>query len=178
MRLAIVACLGHPDLSASNALFRRALERKGAEVEVVTWNATPVAHLAGFDLCVLRQSWDYQDDPAGFAAWACGARRAGVRLANPAEMAIWNNDKRTLAALQEIGVAVPWMMRLDAAPPAPAELPEQLVIKPAFGGSGVGVRLCPRDAVTETRAEAEREPRGDRSSPRRFCRRSPRANGA
>ena len=161
MRIAIVACNRHPELSASNSLFRRALERRGADVEVVAWNRAPSARMSEYSLCVFRQSWDYQDDPAGFAAWVCNARRAGARLANDADIVVWNNDKRTLASLQEIGIEVPWMVGISGSDELPiSELPDRVVIKPAFGGSGVGVRLCERNSVIETLAEARREAPG------------------
>lgn len=163
MRIAIIACNRHPKLSSSNELFRLALKRYGAEVDVVAWNSTPSAQMREYALCVFRQSWDYQYDPGGFAAWVCHARRAGARFANDADIVIWNNDKRTLASLREIGVDIPWMIDVDKADELPlTELPEQVVIKPAIGGSGVGVRLSERNALADTLAEARREAPGRR----------------
>lgn len=161
MRVALIACAKHPELSASNELYRRALERRGAAVEIIRWNRTPASRMGGFDLGVFRQSWDYQDDPAGFAAWVADAHRRGARLANPADVVIWNNDKRTIAELHEIGVEMPWTADLGLTNDPDTEgMPEHLVLKPAFGGSGVGVRRCERRTVRTTLNEAREEAPG------------------
>ena len=54
---------------------------------------------AGYDLAVLRSTWDYPARREEFVAWAA----AVPRLANPASVVSWNTDKRYLAELDGAG---------------------------------------------------------------------------
>ena len=160
--IVIAACRMFADLSESNVAFAQALRALGATVRVEAWNSAPVAAFTAADLVVLRQTWDYPLDPGGFAAWAIRAEALGARLENPAAVAIWNNDKRTLRALGAAGIAVPVTVALDdgAATDISAIPTEEVVIKPAFGGGGYGVRLGDRGTLAATLADAEAEMRG------------------
>ncbi|NSX56972.1 ATP-grasp domain-containing protein [Parasulfitobacter algicola] len=161
MRIALIACAQYPELSASNQVFKSALESRDISVDVVLWNRIAASEMLSYDLCVFRQSWDYQDDAAGFASWVGNANRLGARFANSAGTVLWNNDKRTLDELRDIGVTVPWMMDLGTIlEPETTGIPDRVVLKPAFGGSGVGVRLCDRDQLVEALADARLEAPG------------------
>ncbi|MDQ0777448.1 hypothetical protein QF026_005914 [Streptomyces aurantiacus] len=76
----------------------------GADVAVVSWD-DPDVEWGGFDLALIRSTWDYSWRPAEFLAWAdrCGAATA---LANPPEVVRWNADKRYLGDLAAAGVPV------------------------------------------------------------------------
>ncbi|MBX2856392.1 MAG: hypothetical protein KTR21_15495, partial [Rhodobacteraceae bacterium] len=140
-----------------------ALEARGVEAPILRWNADPAHLFLACDAVVLRQTWDYKHDPAGFAAWACGLERAGARLLNPAAMAIWNNDKRTLSEVGAAGFAIPVTVNLGAEPvEAAAErlAADRYVLKPAFGGGGRAVRAASRADLAETLAEAQNEALG------------------
>lgn len=137
----IASCAGFPTLSPSNQCLADALSRQGARVTACSWNSSDQTPFKSADLVVLRQTWDYMDDPGGFAAWSLGLTRAGARVRNAPILAIWNNDKRTLPQLTEFGVRTPVTVALETDPlDHIAQLPTNwIVLKPAFGGGGFGV---------------------------------------
>nr|WP_260334173.1 hypothetical protein [Streptomyces sp. REN17] len=116
----------------------------GADAAVVCWD-DPDVDWGGFDLVLIRSTWDYSWRAAEFLAWAdrCGAVTA---LANPPEVVRWNADKRYLGDLAAAGVPV-----LDTrylAPGDPADLPgdHEYVLKPASGaGARYAARYTPED---------------------------------
>jgi len=81
-----------------------ALQRAGASVSTPCWDDSAV-DWSGFDLAVLRSTWDYVDRIAEFRAWArrCAAQ---TRLFNPPALLEWNTDKHYLQHLYRAGVAV------------------------------------------------------------------------
>ncbi|MEU0382864.1 ATP-grasp domain-containing protein [Streptomyces chartreusis] len=116
-----------------------ALREAGAEAAAVHWD-DPSADWAGYDLALIRSTWDYSWRAEEFAAWAerCGEV---TRLANPVDVVRWNADKRYLGRLTEAGVpAVPTRY---FAPGDPVELPagHEYVVKPT---SGAGARYAAR----------------------------------
>ncbi len=80
-KIIIAACRQYPDLSASNAAYAAALTSQGAEVEILAWNDGPPERFENADVTVLRQTWDYQADPGGFAAWASALQAREVERA-------------------------------------------------------------------------------------------------
>lgn len=78
-----------------------ALREAGAEAEAVFWDDGDV-DWAGYDLAVIRSTWDYSWRAAEFVAWAERCAKV-TRLANPAEVVRWNTDKRYLGELAEAG---------------------------------------------------------------------------
>ncbi|MEL6266119.1 MAG: hypothetical protein AAFR52_10820 [Pseudomonadota bacterium] len=163
MRIAIAACARNPSLSRSNACYRHSLEARGAEVAVLAWNRDPMAAFLRHDLVVLRQTWDYQEDPGGFAAWLVRLEALGGRVEAPAPLAIWNNDKRTLVELGAAGIPIPETVALrdgvETALPSGTGT-DRIVLKPAFGGDGVGVGVCNRAEIGATLRELHAEAPG------------------
>jgi hypothetical protein len=80
---------------------RDALRERGATVDAADWR-DPSVDWAGYDLCVLRSTWDYTDHLAEFRAWAGRV----PRLVNPAAIVEWNTDKRYLRDLATAGVPI------------------------------------------------------------------------
>ncbi|MFG2296115.1 RimK family alpha-L-glutamate ligase [Streptomyces sp. NPDC048603] len=109
-----------------------ALRDEGLTAEPVPWDAEP-ATWEGFDLAVVRSTWDYTERLDEFLAWA--DRTAQVtRLYNPAPMVRWNTDKRYLRHLAERQVAVvPTRFIEPGEQYGPDRFPEHtgLVVKPA-----------------------------------------------
>ncbi|GAB2842567.1 hypothetical protein GCM10027074_06300 [Streptomyces deserti] len=117
----------------------RALRDAGAEAVAVPWD-DPAADWGGFDLAVIRSTWDYSWRAEEFAAWVerCGKL---TRLANPPEVVRWNSDKRYLGDLA--AASVPVVPTRYLAPGDPVGLPEdhEYVVKPT---SGAGARFAAR----------------------------------
>lgn len=123
--IALASCSHMLDLDVDLPILKAALAELDVEAEAVPWDA-PDADWAGYDLVVVRSTWDYSRRHAEFLAWADSV----PALLNPAPVIRWNTDKRYLRDLSEAGVpVVPTLWN-------PQELPsgdgwEQFVIKPA-----------------------------------------------
>ncbi|MFG2548323.1 RimK family alpha-L-glutamate ligase [Streptomyces sp. NPDC048581] len=151
-RIALVTCRPGPDISVDRDLpvLVRALREAGAEADSVYWDDDAV-DWGGYDLAVIRSTWDYSWRSAQFLAWAerCGKE---TRLANPAEVVRWNADKRYLGALAEAGVPV-----VPTRYFAPGDIPElpkdiEYVVKPTSGaGARFAARYTPDDHDTAVR---------------------------
>ncbi len=165
MRIAIVTCAAYPDLSPSDALYRAALERLGAVVEIVPWNGEPLATRAALlqaDAAVLRSPWDYPQQLPAFLRWLAAC--ADIRLLNPPALVRWNADKRYLLDLAQAGVPIPPLGVLPADADAEdlraalASLETDLaVLKPVWGGSGRGVGLVSPKTLDEALRHTRRE---------------------
>ncbi|MEV7063505.1 hypothetical protein AB0N97_11980 [Streptomyces collinus] len=132
----------------------QALREAGADAVAVPWD-DPDVDWAGFDLALIRSTWDYSWRAEEFTAWAerCGE---ATRLANPLGVVTWNADKRYLGQLAEAGVPV--VPTRYFAPGDPLDLPadREFVVKPA---SGAGARYAARYPAGERDAavrQAER----------------------
>ncbi|UXY19618.1 hypothetical protein N8I84_13405 [Streptomyces cynarae] len=140
-RVALVTCRPGPEVAVDRDLpvLIRELRAAGAEADAVYWDDTDV-DWSGYDLAVIRSTWDYSWRAAEFTAWAERCGRA-TRLANPADVVRWNTDKRYLGNLAAAGV--PTVPTRYIAPGDPADLPgdHEYVIKPT---SGAGARFAAR----------------------------------
>ncbi|MEU5316242.1 hypothetical protein AB0G67_05880 [Streptomyces sp. NPDC021056] len=116
-----------------------ALRAAGAEADAVFWDDAE-ADWGGYDLALIRSTWDYSWRAAEFVAWAERCAEA-TRLANPAEVVRWNTDKRYLGELAAAGV--PTVPTRYLAPGDAVDLPDdrEYVVKPA---SGAGARYAAR----------------------------------
>lgn len=104
MRIALATCLRLPEPDPDQPLLRAALRSAGVSAEMLAWD-DPAADLAGFDLCVIRSTWNYYHAPGVFLAWAERAAR-GTRLLNPIEVIRWNIHKGYLRELAARGVPI------------------------------------------------------------------------
>ena len=97
----------------------------------MAWDDSTVAW-AGFELVVLRSTWDYVDRLAEFLAWLDDVS-ALTTLANPVPIVRWSLDKHYLADLSRSGVPVVPTTFVDVGavlvPPSTGEY----VLKPAVG---------------------------------------------
>ncbi|WP_431996103.1 ATP-grasp domain-containing protein [Streptomyces fungicidicus] len=140
-RIALVTCRPGPETAEDRDLpgLVRALREAGAEASAEVWDDGNV-DWSGFDLAVIRSTWDYSWRAAEFTAWAerCGAL---TRLANPADVVRWNTDKRYLADLAGAGVPVVETRYIAAGDPLDLPDGHEYVVKPA---SGAGARFAAR----------------------------------
>jgi glutathione synthase/RimK-type ligase-like ATP-grasp enzyme len=103
-RIAIATCNGYDDLKVDDELLRTALVARGAEAESVVWD-DPQASWGGYDLCLVRSTWDYHDKHGEFLGWTRTVE-AATALRNPAAMVAWNSEKTYLRELEQAGVSV------------------------------------------------------------------------
>lgn len=83
---------------------RDALEALGADVTTPAWD-DPGVDWPGFDVAVIRSTWDYMDRLPEFLAWTerCAA---ATLLCNAPALVKWNTDKHYLLDLAHAGVPV------------------------------------------------------------------------
>jgi hypothetical protein len=146
-RIALITCRPGPEVSVDRDLpvLVGALQAVGADADAVYWDDDTV-DWGGYDLAVIRSTWDYSWRAAEFLAWAERCGRA-TRLANPAQVVRWNADKRYLGDLAAAGVPVVPTRYI-----APGEavdgfpLDHEYVVKPT---SGAGARFAARYSPDE-----------------------------
>jgi len=127
--VAIATAADARGLDEDEPLLLEALARVGVDADVAVWDDRSV-DWGGYDLVVVRSTWDYPPQRDAFVAWAEDV--AGrTRIANPARVLRWNTDKRYLAELAEAGLPVVPTAWLE--PGNVAVLPDwdELVVKPA-----------------------------------------------
>jgi glutathione synthase/RimK-type ligase-like ATP-grasp enzyme len=101
----------------------------------------------GFDLVVVRCTWDYPERRDAFVDWA----RRVPRLANPAEVIAWNTDKRYLAEMAADGLPVVPTAFVAPGEPLAAPPADELVVKPSVSA---GARATARYLASERDAIA------------------------
>ena len=102
-RIALATYSALPELDVDDAPLLTALKGRGVHAEAVVWD-DPAVDWSGFDLVVIRNTWDYMDKLEDFLAWAERVSQV-TTLANPFEVVRWNTDKHYLAELEEAGIA-------------------------------------------------------------------------
>ncbi|MFB8771310.1 ATP-grasp domain-containing protein [Streptomyces broussonetiae] len=145
-RIALVTCRPGPEVSVDRDLpvLVDALTAAGVEARAVAWDQGGV-EWAGFDLALIRSTWDYSWRAEEFLAWAEDCGKA-TRLVNPADVVRWNVDKRYLGELAAAGV--PTVPTRYVAPGEAFGLPGdcEFVVKPT---SGAGARFAARYTADE-----------------------------
>lgn len=157
-RIALVSARAARDLDEDLAPLRDALAAAGAQVTIVDWDDEAV-DWSGFDLAVLRSTWDYTNRLDEFLDWARRVDRA-TRLLNPFEIVHWNTDKHYLGELAGAGVAVvPSAFIEPGADPVAglaafldAHAAAEFVVKPCVGAGSRDARRHGREDVTAAQA--------------------------
>lgn len=132
-RVALVTCAEAADAGWDDdaPLLVAALATRGLHGVGAVWD-DPAIDWAGFDLTVVRSTWDYVPRREEFLAWADSV----PRLRNGADILRWNTDKRYLSDLAEAGVPVVRTQFIE--PGAAFGLPSEgdYVVKPAVSAGG------------------------------------------
>lgn len=132
-----------------------ALRAAGAEACEVDWDDDAI-DWSGFDLALLRSTWDYCERLQEFIGWAQHVSQH-ARLLNPLDVIRWNTDKHYLADLERAGVPVvpgtflePGANAAAAIDAAFAAHPQarDFVVKPAIGAGS-------RDAQRHARGQRD-----------------------
>ncbi len=137
-RIGVVVTDDYPvdDIDHDTAPLVAALRALGCDAAAVVWH-DPAVDWASYDLLVLRSPWDYPDRLDEFTAWL-DSTEAVTPVLNPPALVRWNLDKRYLAQLADLGVAVvPTTyrtsvddVRTDLAEAVRADADARVVLKP------------------------------------------------
>lgn len=111
VKIALATCASLPTLDAEESPLLGELQARGVDVEAAVWD-DPGVDWAGYDLVVIRSTWDYATRRSEFVAWAERVE-ATTTLVNPAAVVRWNTDKHYLAELEAAGVPVVPTMWLE-----------------------------------------------------------------
>jgi len=151
-RVALVTSDLFPNLYEDDHPLRDALLERGVAVDTPCWD-DPTIDWAGYDLAVLRSTWNYSDRRDAFVAWA----RSVPRLANPADIVEWNTDKHYLRELAAAGLPITPTTFVEPGAPWSPPGPGEWVIKPTISASSrdTGRYSLPAD-VKLARAHVER----------------------
>lgn len=148
--VALVTYRELPDLNPDDHPLRAELRSRGARVHAVRWDEAAV-DWRGYNVVVLRSSWDYHRRTAEFKDWLAAQERAGTRLWNPAAVVRWNLDKSYLRDLGQAGVTVPDTLFIEPgrAPDLPALVASRpwprAVVKPRISLSAHDTWITDRD---------------------------------
>jgi glutathione synthase/RimK-type ligase-like ATP-grasp enzyme len=138
-RIALATCAELPQLGDDEPLLLHALRARGVSTEPAVWD-DPAVDWAGYELVVIRSTWDYAPRREQFAAWA----QSVPRLLNAADVVRWNTDKHYLA---EVPRAVPTQFVTPGQTWEPAA--GEYVVKPTISaGSRDTARYGPGDEGT------------------------------
>jgi glutathione synthase/RimK-type ligase-like ATP-grasp enzyme len=154
VRVALATCAPLAAGAPDDRLLAEALRRRDVSTAFEVWN-DPSVDWPGYDLVVIRSTWDYTRRRDDFLAWADAL---GERLRNPPALVRWNSDKRYLAELEAAGVPV--VPTAFAGPDSPEPTLEgELVVKPTIsagardtGRFGPGSHAAARELLDRLRA--------------------------
>ena len=102
MPIALVSARAAQGLDEDMPPLLEALRRVGAQAEVANWD-DPHVDWAGYDLALLRSTWDASIHRPAFLAWSERVAKL-TTLLNPPAVIRWNTDKHYLADLARVGV--------------------------------------------------------------------------
>ncbi len=152
-RIALASCAEVPELDDEGRLLVTALRERGAHVTTPVWDDTDVAW-DGYDLVVVRGTWDYAERITEFLAWADHVA-AVSRLLNPAPVLHWNTDKRYLAHFEAAGVPiVPTQFLEPGDGPAHGFEDVEHVVKPVVSAGSRGTLRLGDHEAERSRAHA------------------------
>ena len=115
------------------------------EAELTYWD-DPEVNWAGYEVAILRSTWNYTEHFNEFLAWATRTSQV-TRLVNPVEIVEWNTDKRYLADLAARGIpVVPTVFAAPGEPVMPDAVAGHVVVKPTVGAGSKGAKLFRDDA--------------------------------
>jgi glutathione synthase/RimK-type ligase-like ATP-grasp enzyme len=139
--VALATCAEMPDLDDEARLLAGALQSVGLVARPAVWT-DPNIHWADFGLVVIRLTWDYIFRREEFVTWV----RSLPLVANPADILVWNTDKRYLADLMRAGAPV--IPTRFIGPGDRVDLPEgEIVVKPTVSAGSIDTSLYGPDEM-------------------------------
>ena len=135
----------------SRDLILAAGKKRGIDFEVVYWDEMDLPQ-RGFDLAVIRTTWDYTERADQFLAALESHERAGLRVCNPSQVVRWNMRKTYLQELGPSAIETVWADKADARVVAnafDALDASEVVLKPQVGAGSVRTVRLKRNAWSE-----------------------------
>lgn len=104
-RIALATCREIPGLlDDEGLLLQQSLRALSVDADAAVWDDPDVVW-SGYDLVLVRSTWDYPTRHAAFLAWADAVARV-TALHNPAPVLAWTTDKHYLLELAGAGLPV------------------------------------------------------------------------
>lgn len=135
----------------SRDLILAAGKRRGIEFEIVYWDEMDLPQ-RGFDLAVIRTTWDYTERVDQFLATLESHERNGLRVLNSSQVVRWNMRKTYLQELGPSAIETVWADKADARVVAnafDALDAAEVVLKPQVGAGSVRTVRLKRNAWSE-----------------------------
>ena len=135
----------------SRDLILAAGKRRGVEFEIVYWDEMDLPR-RGFDLAVIRTTWDYTERADQFLAALESHERNGLCVCNPSQVVRWNMRKTYLQELGPSAIETVWTEKPDAhtvSQAFDALDAAEVVLKPQVGAGSVRTVRLKRNAWSE-----------------------------
>lgn len=133
------ACL---QLTESDNLLRKFLEKNNIECEAVAWDKDQF-YVTDFDMFLIRSAWNYYYSSSHFESFLRFIHKVRERVYNPAVAIKWNSNKNYLTDLEREGIPIIPTLFLKNANDLTLEnvskmeeRTENFVIKPCISGAG------------------------------------------
>lgn len=140
MKLRVATCLTLPEVDVDAAPLAAALAAANVDATLVAWDDASADWDAPIPT-ILRSTWNYALDVAGFLAWIERASRAAP-LWNPPDIVRGNVHKRYLLELAARGVpVVPTTLVERGSTTDVARVADKIVIKPEVGAGSLNARV-------------------------------------
>ncbi len=126
-------------------------KKRGIEFEIVYWDEMDLPQ-RGFDLAVIRTTWDYHERPDQFVAALESHQRGGLPVHNSPDVVRWNMRKTYLRELGPSAIETIWADKADARTIAQAfdSLDaSEVVVKPQVGAGSIRTVRLKRNAWSE-----------------------------
>lgn len=146
--IALVTYSKLKNLSESDRLLKKSLEKFGYDIGAVSWDA-PVDWTT-FDCVILRSCWDYHTRYDEFSTWLSMLEKNNIVVYNPIPIVRWNSQKTYLDDLQKKGIAIiptVWVRKnetMDLQRIVDEHKWSEIIIKPTIGASSYQVAVIDR----------------------------------
>ena len=137
--------------TTSHALIVTAGKQSGIDFEVAYWD-DPTLLQRGFDLALIRATWDYHERPQQFLDTLAAHEAGGLRVLNTPDVVRWNFRKTYLKELGPSAIETVWVDKVE--PHVVAQAFDNLdateiVVKPQVGAGSIDTVRLKRNAWSE-----------------------------
>jgi glutathione synthase/RimK-type ligase-like ATP-grasp enzyme len=135
----------------SHELIVAAGREEGIAFEVVYWDDRALLE-RGYDLALIRTTWDYHERPQQFLDTLAGYENQGLGVFNSAAVVRWNFRKTYLKELGPSAIETVWVDHVDphlVAQAFDALDASEIVVKPQIGGGAIDTVRLQRNLWSE-----------------------------